>query len=52
LEKETTHCYGANAFKLHRFPIHRPGEVLQLVGTDDIRKSTALNILAGKPWKV
>ncbi|ETE67898.1 ATP-binding cassette sub-family E member 1 [Ophiophagus hannah] len=30
LEKETTHRYCANAFKLHRLPIPRPGEVLGL----------------------
>lgn len=48
LEKETTHRYGANTFKLHRLPLPRPGQVLGLVGTNGIGKSTALKILAGK----
>jgi ATP-binding cassette subfamily E protein 1 len=48
LEKNTTHRYGPNAFKLHRLPMPRPGQVLGLVGTNGIGKSTALKILAGK----
>jgi len=47
LDKETTHRYGPNSFKLHRLPVPRPGKVLGLVGTNGIGKSTALNILAG-----
>jgi ATP-binding cassette subfamily E protein 1 len=48
LEKDTTHRYGPNSFKLHRLPVPRPGQVLGLVGTNGIGKSTALKFLAGK----
>lgn len=48
LEKETTHRYGPNSFKLHRLPMPRPGQVLGLVGGNGIGKSTALKILCGK----
>ncbi|KAF4123909.1 ATP-binding cassette, sub-family E, member 1 [Geosmithia morbida] len=48
LEKEVTHRYGPNAFKVHRLPMPRPGQVLGLVGTNGIGKSTALKILSGK----
>jgi len=48
LERSTTHRYGANTFKLHRLPVPRTGQVLGLVGTNGIGKSTALKILAGK----
>jgi ATP-binding cassette subfamily E protein 1 len=43
-----THRYSANSFKLHRLPTPRPGQVLGLVGTNGIGKSTALKILSGK----
>jgi len=48
LERDTTHRYGPNTFKLHRLPTPRAGQVLGLVGTNGIGKSTALKILAGK----
>lgn len=48
LERDTTHRYSANSFKLHRLPTPRPGQVLGLVGTNGIGKSTALRILSGK----
>lgn len=48
MEKDTTHRYGPNSFKLHRLPTPRPGQVLGLVGTNGIGKSTALQILTTK----
>lgn len=48
LERDTTHRYSANSFKLHRLPMPCPGKVLGLIGANGIGKSTALKILAGK----
>ncbi|RHN77594.1 putative P-loop containing nucleoside triphosphate hydrolase [Medicago truncatula] len=46
--KDITHRYGPNTFMLRRLPVPMPGQVLGLVGTNGIGKSTALKILAGK----
>ena len=48
LNSNITHRYSANSFKLHRLPTPRAGQVLGLVGTNGIGKSTALKMLAGK----
>lgn len=48
LEKDTSHRYSSNGFKLHRLPIPKLGSVLGLVGTNGIGKSTALKILSGE----
>ena len=48
LEKETTHRYGQNAFKLHRLPYPQLSQVLGLVGTNGIGNTTALLVLSGE----
>ena len=40
MAKDTTHRFGPNSFKLHRLPTPRPNQVLGLVGTNGIGKST------------
>ncbi|CAH2072687.1 unnamed protein product, partial [Thlaspi arvense] len=48
LEKDTTHSYGPDSFKLHReLPAPVPGLVLGLLGPHGIGKTTALKALAG-----
>ncbi|WUR02183.1 ABC transporter E family member 2 (AB2E) [Vairimorpha necatrix] len=47
LDKDISHRYSANGFKLHRLPVPKFGKVLGLVGTNGIGKSTALKILSG-----
>jgi ATP-binding cassette subfamily E protein 1 len=47
LSKHVTYRYGPNTFKLHRLPVPRIGQVLGLVGTNGIGKSTALKIMGG-----
>jgi len=48
LDKETTHRYGPNGFKLHRLPTLKQGTVTGLVGVNGIGKSTCLKIMAAK----
>ena len=48
LEKDTTHRFGPNSFKLHRLPYPQISQVLGLVGTNGIGKTTALMILSGE----
>ena len=48
MDRLTTHRFGKNAFKLHRLPTPRPGQILALVRINGIGKSTALMILGNK----
>ncbi|KAM0675533.1 ATP-binding cassette sub- E member 1 [Gurleya vavrai] len=48
LDKQISHRYTVNGFKLHRLPVPKMGSVLGLVGTNGIGKSTALKILSGE----
>ena len=48
LEKDCSHRFGANAFKLFRLPMPAPGTVLGLLGQNGIGKSTTLKVLSGE----
>jgi ATP-binding cassette subfamily E protein 1 len=48
LEKECTHRFGPNTFKLYRLPTPMPGTVLGLLGKNGIGKTTTLKILSGE----
>ena len=48
LEKECSHRFGPNTFKLFRLPIPSSGVVLGLLGQNGTGKTTALNILSGE----
>lgn len=48
LTKNLMHRYGANTFILHRLPMPRMNQVLGLIGTNGIGKTTALKIMANK----
>jgi ATP-binding cassette subfamily E protein 1 len=47
LEKDVSHRFGENTFKLFRLPTPSPGLVLGLLGQNGIGKTTTLNILSG-----
>jgi len=48
LEKDCSHRFGKNAFKLYRLPTPQKGLVTGLIGKNGIGKSTALKILSGE----
>jgi ATP-binding cassette subfamily E protein 1 len=48
LEKDCSHRFGENAFKLFRLPTPSPGLVLGLLGQNGIGKTTALRLLSGE----
>lgn len=48
LEKDVSHRYGQNLFKLHRLPLPRNGVVTGLVGQNGSGKTTSLKILSGE----
>jgi len=48
LEKECSHRFGENTFKLYRLPVPSPGTVLGLLGQNGMGKTTTLKILSGE----
>ncbi len=48
LEKDCSHRFGQNTFKLYRLPTPSPGMVLGLLGQNGIGKTTTLKILSGE----
>jgi ATP-binding cassette subfamily E protein 1 len=48
LEKESSHRFGENTFKLYRLPTPSSGTVLGLLGQNGIGKTTTLKILSGE----
>ena len=47
LEKDCSHRFGQNAFKLFRLPTPSPGTVLGLLVMNGIGKTTTLKLLSG-----
>jgi ATP-binding cassette subfamily E protein 1 len=48
LEKDCSHRFGENTFKLYRLPTPSPSVVLGLIGQNGIGKTTTLKILSGE----
>jgi len=48
LERDCSHRYGVNTFKLYRLPIPQEGTVTGLLGRNGTGKTTALRILSGE----
>ncbi|MGA3289358.1 MAG: ribosome biogenesis/translation initiation ATPase RLI [Candidatus Bathyarchaeia archaeon] len=48
LEKDCSHRFSANSFKLFRLPMPSPGTVLGLIGQNGIGKTTTLKVFSGE----